>query len=116
MLWIPSLFQERRRAGGIFRKRKVPWKRERIAYAGKYSAPDYEKILNSSCGLAVESTMIYHTPEVKEQLGRLGIPVLVERSSYENQSAWAGWSGSSLYGLLTGQLRHEAEAVFRAEA
>ena len=39
-----------------------------IAYAGKYSAPDYETILASGCGLAIENTMIYHTPEVKEQL------------------------------------------------
>ena len=53
----------------------------RIAYAGKYSAPDYEKILAANCGLAIENTMIYHTPEVKEQLERFGIPVLVERSS-----------------------------------
>lgn len=28
--------------------------------------------------------MIYHTPEVKEQLEKLGVPVLVERSSYES--------------------------------
>ena len=28
--------------------------------------------------------MIYHTPEVKEQLEDFGVPVLVERSSYEN--------------------------------
>ena len=56
----------------------------RIAYAGKYSAPDYEKILAANCGLAIENTMIYHTPEVKEQLERFGIPVLVERSSYES--------------------------------
>lgn len=55
-----------------------------MRYAGKYSAPDYELILEQECGLAVESTMIYHTPEVKEQLERLGVPVLVERSSYEN--------------------------------
>ncbi len=54
-----------------------------MAYAGKYSAPDYELIVSGDCGLAVESTMIYHTPEVKEQLERLHIPVLVERSSYE---------------------------------
>lgn len=27
--------------------------------------------------------MIYHTPEVKEELESFGIPVLVERSSYE---------------------------------
>ena len=55
-----------------------------IIYAGKYNAPDYEQILNQSCGLAVESTMIHHNPEVKEKLEQFGIPVLVERSSYEN--------------------------------
>jgi len=54
-----------------------------MAYAGKYSAPDYERIVDGGCDLAVESTMIYHTPEVKEQLERFGIPVFVERSSYE---------------------------------
>ena len=30
----------------------------RIAYAGKYSAPDYEQILAANCGLAIENTMI----------------------------------------------------------
>ncbi len=55
-----------------------------ILYAGKYSAPDYELIYSEGCDLAVESTMIYHSPEVKEQLEKLGIPVLVERSSYES--------------------------------
>ena len=55
----------------------------KMLYAGKYNAPDYERILSEGCNLAVESTMIYHTPEIKEQLERLGIPVLVERSSYE---------------------------------
>ena len=54
-----------------------------MLYAGKYNAPDYELILSEGCDLAVESTMIYHNPEVKEQLERLGVPVLVERSSYE---------------------------------
>ena len=66
----------------------------RIAYAGKYSAPDYEQILAANCGLAIENTMIYHTPEVKEQLERFGIPVLVERSSYES-GPLAAWSGSN---------------------
>lgn len=56
----------------------------RILYAGKYSAPDYERILDEGCDLCVQSTMIYHTPEVKEQLERFGIPVLVEHSSYES--------------------------------
>ena len=56
----------------------------RIAYAGKYSAPDYEQILAANCSLAIQNTMILHTPEVKEQLEHFGIPVLVERSSYES--------------------------------
>lgn len=55
----------------------------KITYAGKYSAPDYETIYSADCNLAIENTMIYHTPEVKEQLEKLGIPVFVERSSYE---------------------------------
>ena len=42
-----------------------------ITYAGKYSAPDYECILAAHCSLAIENTMIYHTPEVKEQLEQL---------------------------------------------
>ena len=38
-----------------------------MVYAGKYSAPDYETILEAGCDLAIENTMIYHTPEVIEQ-------------------------------------------------
>ena len=56
----------------------------RILYAGKYSTPDYETILASNCDLAVENAMIYHTPDVLEQIQHLGIPVLVDRSSYES--------------------------------
>ena len=55
-----------------------------MVYAGKYSAPDYETILEAGCDLAIENTMIYHTPEVIEQLQTVGVPVLVERSSYES--------------------------------
>ena len=32
----------------------------RIAYAGKYSAPDYERILAAGCTLAIENTMVLH--------------------------------------------------------
>ena len=73
-----------------------------IQYAGKYSAPDYELILSSGCRLSVQSTMIHHTPEVKDKLEALGIPVLVDRSSYEphplGRTEWI-----KLYGVLTGQ-------------
>ena len=82
----------------------------RIAYAGKYSAPDYENILASGCGLAIENTMIYHTPEVKEQLEKFGIPVLVERSSYETDPL-ARMEWVKLYGILLGK-QQEAEQLF----
>ena len=39
-----------------------------LVYAGKYSEPDYELILSQGCDLAVENTMIYHSPAVLEQL------------------------------------------------
>ncbi len=86
----------------------------KILHAGSYGAPDYEQILASGCGLAIENTMIYHTPEVKEQLEKLGIPVLVDYSSYEsNPLGRTEWV--RLYGILTGK-EAEAEAAFAAEA
>ncbi len=81
-----------------------------ILYAGKYSAPDYELIRSKNCALALMSTMVYHTPEVKEQLERFGVPVLVERSSYEphplGRMEWI-----KLYGVLLNKLP-EAQAYF----
>ena len=84
-----------------------------ILFAGKYSAPDYELILGENCSLAVESTMIYHTPEVKEKLEQFEIPVLVERSSYEShplgRTEWI-----KLYGVLLGK-EEEAERLFKEQ-
>lgn len=73
-----------------------------MSYAGKYNAPDYELILSKSCDLAIESTMIYHSPEVKEQLEKLGIPVLVERSSYESHPL-GRMEWLKLYAVLLGR-------------
>lgn len=87
---------------------------EEILYVGKYSAPDYEVVLDGNCELCVESTMIYHKPQVKEQLEKLGIPVLVERSSYESHPL-GRLEWLKVYGLLTGR-EQEAERVFRAQA
>jgi len=81
-----------------------------LVYAGKYSAPDYELILDRGCDLAVESTMIYHTPEVKEQLERFGVPVLVERSSYESHPL-GRMEWLKLYGALLNK-EEEAKAGF----
>lgn len=82
----------------------------RMLYAGKYSAPDYELILSQGCDLAIESTMIYHTPEVKEQLEKFGIPVLVERSSYERHPL-GRMEWIKLYGTLLGKAE-AAQAYF----
>lgn len=85
-----------------------------ISFAGKYSAPDYELILDKKCSLAVESTMIYHTPEVKEKLEQFGIPVLVEHSSYEShplgRTEWL-----KLYAVLLDKEK-EAEQLFQQQA
>ena len=83
----------------------------KIAYAGKYSAPDYEQILAAGCRLAIENTMILHTPEVKEQLEKFGVPVLVERSSYES-GPLARMEWLKLYGILLGRTE-QAEEIFR---
>ncbi|BFL39805.1 hypothetical protein K400107F7_14550 [Agathobaculum massiliense] len=82
-----------------------------MLYAGKYSAPDYELIYAEQCDLAVESTMIYHSPEVKEQLERLGVPVLVERSSYES-SPLGRMEWLKLYGVLLNR-EEAAEAIYQ---
>lgn len=81
-----------------------------LVYAGKYSEPDYELILSQGCDLAVENTMIYHSPAVLEQLERLGIPVLVETSSYETQPL-GRMEWIKLYAALLDK-EDEAEALF----
>ena len=88
-------------------------KEGKIVYAGKYSEPDFEMILEKDCQLAIESTMIYHTPDVKEMLEELGVPVLVDRSSYEsNPLGRTEWI--KLYGVLTGK-EAEANAFFEKQ-
>lgn len=93
---------------------RAAMERGEILHAGSYAAPDYEQIVSKGCGLAVENTMIYHTPEVKEQLEKLKVPVLVDYSSYEShplgRTEWV-----RLYGVLTGK-EEEAKAAFEKEA
>lgn len=97
--------------GWYIEKAKTAMRDGAMLYAGKYNSPDYELIYAEQCDLAVESTMIYHSPEVKEQLERLGIPVLVERSSYEsNPLGRMEWI--KLYGVLLGR-EEEAASIYR---
>ncbi len=88
-------------------------KKGEIKYAGKYSAPDYELILSGGCDLAFENMMIFHTPEIKEQLEAFGIPVIVDYSSNE-QTPLGRMEWVKLCGTLTGKTE-EAEAVFAAQ-
>ena len=77
-------------------------KSEEIIYVGKYSAPDFEALVSEECSFVLENTMIWHSPDIKEKLETLGIPVMVERSSYEEHPLGrVEWI--KLYGLLVGK-------------
>ena len=82
----------------------------KIIYVGKYSAPDYETLLAEDTGLAIESTMIYHSPKIQEELENIGIPVLIERSSYE-ETPLGRLEWIKLYGVLLG-CEEEATSYF----
>lgn len=84
-----------------------------MTYAGKYSAPDYELIVSSGCDLAIESTMIYHSPDVREKLEEFGIPVLVEHSSYEGDPL-GRMEWLKLYAALLNK-ETEAEEYFNSQ-
>ena len=85
-----------------------------MLYAGKYREPDYEMLLENECALSVQSTMIDHSPEVKDKLIELGIPVFVDYSSYENhplgRSEWI-----KVYGEMTDTSKL-AEQLFNVQA
>lgn len=85
----------------------------RILYAGKYSEPDYEMLLDHQCPMAVESMMIGHASEVKDKLEELGIAVLVDQSSNEahplGRTEWI-----KLYGALLNE-EETAEALFQQQ-
>ena len=57
----------------------------KLQFAGKYSEPDYELLVESGCDLAIENTMIYHAPEVKEMLEELGINSIIAGHSATEQ-------------------------------
>lgn len=85
----------------------------RILYAGKYSEPDYELLLQEGCPLAVESTMIGHASDVGDKLEELGIAVLVDHSSLEThplgRTEWI-----KLYGALLNE-EERADALFQEQ-
>ena len=86
---------------------------EDILFAGKYSEPDYELLLDEECELAIENTMILHAPEVQEKLEELGITVFIDCSSYEphplGRTEWI-----KVYAEITDRQK-EAEAFFAGQ-
>ncbi|WP_197026458.1 ABC transporter substrate-binding protein [Oribacterium sp. P6A1] len=85
----------------------------KMTFAGKYSAPDYEMLIDGGCDIAIESTMILHSPETKEQLEKVGIPVFIDWSSYESD-ALGRTEWVKLYGAMTDH-ESEAETFFQNE-
>lgn len=81
-----------------------------LVYAGKYSKPDYELLVSGNCSLAIENTMIQHTPKVIEMLSDFDIPTLIEYSSYENEPL-GRMEWVKFFGALTGR-EEEAERIF----
>ena len=81
-----------------------------LVYAGKYSKPDYELLVSGNCSLAIENTMIQHTPKVIEMLSDFDIPTLIEYSSYENEPL-GRMEWVKFFGALTGR-EEEAEQIF----
>lgn len=99
-------FSGLREEGWYVDEARTAMKKGSMLFAGKYSEPDYETLLREGCDLALESTMIYRSPEVIEKLNALGIPVYIDYSSYEphvlGRLEWI-----RVYGALFG---HEEEA------
>lgn len=86
----------------------------KILFSGSYSEPDYERMMEEGCDLSIVSTMILHVPKVQEMLEQLGIPVFIERTSYEKhplgRTEWV-----KVYGVLLDK-EEEAEAFFEGQA
>ena len=85
-----------------------------ILFAGKYSEPDFELLVREHCDMAIESMMISHTPQVKELIELLNIPVFIDRSSYEaHPLGRVEWI--KLYGVLLDR-QDAAGAAFARQA
>ncbi len=85
-----------------------------IKFAGKYSEPDYEMLIDEECDVAIESTMILHSPKVQEMIEKMEIPVFIDRASYEThplgRTEWI-----KLYGAMFDK-EEEAKKVFDSKS
>lgn len=107
-------FSGQKEEGWYIQDAKDAMARGDILYAGKYSKPDYELIVSRGCRLAIENTMVSHSPEVVEKLEEFDIPVMIDYSSYETHPLGrVEWV--KFYGTLLGQ-EEAAEGIFGEQA
>ena len=108
------LFSATRADGWYVENAKKAMEDGRILFAGKYSEPDYEGLIEGDCELALENTMLLHSPKVKDMIEQLGIPVLIEYSSYEShplgRTEWIRFFGALL------DREEAADAYFEKQA
>lgn len=106
-------FSGLREEGWYVDEARAAMKAGSMLFAGKYSEPDYEALLREGCDLALESTMIYRSPEVIEKLSALGIPVYIDYSSYESH-VLGRLEWIRVYGALFGH-EEKAQQWYQAE-
>lgn len=86
----------------------------KLKYFGSYSEPDFELLMSEGIQLEVDSTMILNKPEVMDKYKEVGIPCMVDCSSYEEHPLGrVEWV--KLYGAIL-NMEEEAEAFFNEEA
>ena len=84
-----------------------------LTYIGSYKEPDFEQLAAAQPPFAVFSAMLLSAPDVAEKLTELGIPYMLDESTYESHPlARVEWV--KLYGALLGK-PEEAEAVYTAQ-
>lgn len=86
----------------------------KLAFIGSYKAPDFEVLTAAQPPFAVFSTMLLSVPDVAEKMTELGIPYLLDQSTYEEHPlARTEWV--KLYGALLDK-EEAAEAVYNTQA
>ena len=111
MAWFRALnamdaitFSATKASGWYIDEAKEAMESGKITYAGKYSEPDYEMLLEWGCDLAIENTMLSHKPKVKEMLESIGVPVFISLASRE-ESVLGRMEWVKVFGALTGNLK-----------
>ena len=84
-----------------------------IVYVGSYKEPDFELLAAAQPPFSVFSTMLESVPDVAEKLTELGIPYMLDESTYEDHPLGrVEWI--KLYGALLGK-EADAEDAFDAQ-